>query len=132
MGLKAARSKVYYFRHNDPIDLELQILTQALVSYLLFMHYIHIFIFCELFFFFLKKKPRRAGSRKFILVEGIYEKTGQICDLASIVSLREKYELRLILDETHSLGVLGKTGRGVMEHLKIDVRFLNFVSFVNY
>lgn len=37
-----------------------------------------------------------------------------------MVKLRRRYQMRLFLDETHSLGVLGKTGRGILEHCKVD------------
>lgn len=61
--------------------------------------------------------------RKFMVVEGIYQKTGQICPLPKLMELREKYKLRIFIDETLSFGVLGKNGRGITEYYNIDVRF---------
>lgn len=59
-------------------------------------------------------------KRKLIIVEGIYSMDGDICPLKEIVHLKNEYDAFLMLDEAHSLGVLGKTGRGVDEHFGID------------
>lgn len=56
-----------------------------------------------------------------MVVEGIYQKTGKICPLQKLMELREKYMLRIFIDETLSFGVLGKHGRGVTEYYNIDV-----------
>lgn len=66
------------------------------------------------------KKAMR--SRRFLVVEGIYANTGEICPLPEIIQLRKKYKLRLFVDESISFGVLGKTGRGVTEYFGIPVR----------
>lgn len=71
------------------------------------------------FFSYLQKKV----LRKFLVVEGLYQKTGQICPLPELMELREKYKLRIFIDETLSFGVLGKHGRGITEHFNIDVQF---------
>lgn len=44
-----------------------------------------------------------------------------MCPLTELVALREKYKLRFFLDESLSFGVLGKNGRGLTEHLNVDV-----------
>lgn len=49
---------------------------------------------------------------------------GDICPLQRLVELRQKYKLRLILDESISFGVLGENGRGLTEYLNIDVSSL--------
>jgi serine palmitoyltransferase len=68
-----------------------------------------------------KSKPRRAlEQRRFIIVEGIYANYGDIAPLDQIVDLKEKFLFRLVLDESLSLGVLGVTGRGALEHLNVD------------
>ena len=67
----------------------------------------------------LLQKPT-TSKRTFIIVEGIYSMEGDICPLPVIVSLKKKYNAYIILDESHSLGVLGATGRGVDEHFGIS------------
>jgi glycine C-acetyltransferase len=69
----------------------------------------------------LEDKLRAAGGagRTLIVVEGVYSMDGDICPLPEIVSLKNRYDAFLMVDEAHSLGVLGKTGRGVNEHYDI-------------
>lgn len=66
------------------------------------------------------QKKSNPKQRRFLFLEGIYGKTGTICDLPNMVKLRRKYQLRLFLDESNSLGILGKTGRGLLEHFNVD------------
>jgi len=47
---------------------------------------------------------------------------GEICDLKAIVDLKKKYKAYLYLDEAHSIGAMGKSGRGVCEHAGVDPR----------
>ena len=44
----------------------------------------------------------------------------QACNLAAIVAVKKKYGAYLYLDEAHSIGALGATGRGVCEHAGVD------------
>lgn len=55
-----------------------------------------------------------------VIVEGIYSMDGDVADLRAILGLRKKFPFWLMVDEAHSLGVLGKSGRGTFEHLDID------------
>jgi serine palmitoyltransferase len=55
-----------------------------------------------------------------IVVEGIYSMEGEICRLAEIVAIKKKYRAYLYLDEAHSIGALGRGGRGVCEHTGVD------------
>ncbi|HET9746509.1 MAG TPA: aminotransferase class I/II-fold pyridoxal phosphate-dependent enzyme [Chitinophagaceae bacterium] len=59
-------------------------------------------------------------KRKLIIVEGIYSMDGDICPLPGILELKHKYNAFLMVDEAHSFGVLGKSGRGVNEHFGMD------------
>jgi 8-amino-7-oxononanoate synthase len=61
-----------------------------------------------------------TARRALIIVEGIYSMDGDICPLPEIISLKEEFGAILLVDEAHSLGVLGKTGRGVDEFYGID------------
>jgi serine palmitoyltransferase len=47
---------------------------------------------------------------------------GEICDLAAFVEVKKKYKCYLYLDEAHSIGAVGKTGRGVCEHRGVNPR----------
>ncbi|XP_035408810.1 serine palmitoyltransferase 3 isoform X3 [Cygnus olor] len=61
-------------------------------------------------------RSRRAWRKIIILVEGIYSMEGSIVRLPEIVSLKKKYKAYLYLDEAHSIGAVGATGRGVVEY----------------
>jgi serine palmitoyltransferase len=54
------------------------------------------------------------------MVEGIYSMEGDICNLAEVVKICKKYKVFLYVDEAHSIGALGKTGRGVCEYRGVD------------
>lgn len=45
---------------------------------------------------------------------------GEICNLREIVQVKKKYGAYIYLDEAHSIGAMGKTGRGIAEHLGVD------------
>ena len=59
--------------------------------------------------------------QRFIIAEGLYRITGDVCPLPEIMKLKEEFFYRLILDESTSFGVMGATGRGVTEHFNIDI-----------
>ena len=46
---------------------------------------------------------------------------GSIVNLPKVIELKKKYNCYLYVDEAHSIGALGKTGRGVVEHFGADV-----------
>ena len=52
------------------------------------------------------------------------QNSGQIAPLDEIVRMKEKYRFRVILEESHSFGVLGKSGRGLAEHYGVPVSIL--------
>lgn len=79
------------FEHNDPGSLEI-----------------------------LLKKYKNSSERKILIVtEGLFSMDGDICNLPPIISLKNKYSAFLMVDEAHSLGVLGKNGRGIDSHFNI-------------
>jgi 8-amino-7-oxononanoate synthase len=65
------------------------------------------------------------GKLKFIVVDGIFSMEGDIVHLPEIVELAEKYHANIMVDDAHSLGVLGKNGAGTADHFgltdKVDV-----------
>ncbi|BAV92379.1 aminotransferase class I/II-fold pyridoxal phosphate-dependent enzyme [Candidatus Desulfovibrio trichonymphae] len=62
------------------------------------------------------KARRAAHKRAAIVTEGLFSMDGNIPDLPRIIELKKKYDCMLMVDEAHSLGVLGKSGRGVREY----------------
>lgn len=55
-----------------------------------------------------------------VMVEGIYSMEGDIVDLRGIVDVAKKYKAYNYVDEAHSIGALGATGRGICEHTNVD------------
>lgn len=55
-----------------------------------------------------------------IIVEGVFSMEGSIVNLPKIVALKKKYKAYLYLDEAHSVGAMGKHGRGVVDYFGID------------
>ncbi|KAK8372433.1 hypothetical protein O3P69_014124 [Scylla paramamosain] len=101
-GLQASRSKVIYFRHNDLGHLEELLEAQERQD---------------------AKDPKRANAtRKFVVVEGIYMNTGRLCDLPGLVTLRQRYRLRLFLDEAVSFATLGSHCRGITDHFNVPMK----------
>jgi 8-amino-7-oxononanoate synthase len=64
--------------------------------------------------------------RVLIAVEGVYSMDGDISPLPRYVELKKKYGALLLVDEAHSIGVLGKTGRGVGEHFQVNRNDVDF------
>lgn len=61
-------------------------------------------------------RMRPADGRTLIVAEGVYSMDGDICPLPGLVALKREFGAFLMVDEAHSLGVLGPSGRGVTEH----------------
>lgn len=89
-GIKMSGATRRFFKHNDMADLE-RILRSL------------------------------SGDFDKILVisEGIYSMDGDIADLPGLLKLKHDFGFWLMMDEAHSLGVLGETGRGIFEHYGI-------------
>lgn len=60
-------------------------------------------------------KERPGFRRGMIIAEGVYSMDGQILDLKRAVETKKRHNVMLMVDEAHSLGIVGKTGRGVCE-----------------
>jgi len=70
----------------------------------------------------LLEKHRTQYKNAVIITEGLFSMDGNIPDIPKIVELKKRHNCTLFIDEAHSLGVLGATGRGVREHFGIDPR----------
>lgn len=66
------------------------------------------------------KNGNAPWDRIFILVEGMYSMEGESPPLRQIVALKKQYGAYLFVDEAHSIGAMGATGRGVCEHYGVD------------
>ncbi|KAK9474701.1 pyridoxal phosphate-dependent transferase [Dipodascopsis tothii] len=95
-GIQISRSTVRWFEHNDMEDLE-RVLQKVVKD-------------------FAGVKPL---TRRIIITEGIFESEGDMADLPRIIELKHKYKFRVILEESCSVGVVGKHGRGLCEHFNI-------------
>jgi len=90
-GCRLSFGKTVKFRHNDMADLER-----------------------------LLKAYTNGSGGKLIVVDGVFSMGGDIVDLPGIVELAEKYEARVFVDDAHSIGVLGRNGRGTAEHYGLE------------
>lgn len=95
-GLQISRSQVRWYEHNDMADLE-RVLQRVV-----------------------KEGQGKPLTRRFIVTEGLFENVGDVVDLPKLIELKLKYKFRVILDETWSYGILGRTGRGVTEQQNVD------------
>lgn len=98
-GARASGAAIRTFRHDDPSDLE-SILREAIA--------------------YGQPRTRRPWNRVLVVVEGIYSMEGERCNLAGIVKACKKYGAYVYLDEAHSIGAVGKTGRGLCEYAGVD------------
>lgn len=99
-GIKLSGGSVKIFKHNDMQHLE-RTLRDAIVQGQDITH--------------------RPWKKIIIIIEGIYSMEGNIVDLKSIIELKKKYKAYLYLDEAHSIGAMGKTGRGIVEYFGANV-----------
>lgn len=65
-------------------------------------------------------EARRHHERVLVVVEGIYSMDGDFPDLPEFVAVKRKHHAFLMVDEAHSIGVMGETGRGIAEHFGMD------------
>jgi 8-amino-7-oxononanoate synthase len=72
-------------------------------------------------------RVRAQHRRALVVIEGVYSADGDIPDLARFVEVKERHHAMLMVDEAHSLGVLGATGRGITEHAGIDARRIDIL-----
>lgn len=68
----------------------------------------------------LEKKIKLSKGQIYIVVESIYSMDGDTCDLDSICKIAQKYNASIILDEAHSTGVLGISGKGMAVDRKLN------------
>jgi glycine C-acetyltransferase len=70
----------------------------------------------------LEKRLQQAPSdvSKLVVADSVFSMDGDVIDFPRVVELCKKYNAWLMIDEAHSIGVLGKTGRGIEEHFGME------------
>jgi glycine C-acetyltransferase len=68
----------------------------------------------------LEAKLKEAEGTAFIVTDGVFSMEGSIAKLPEIVALAKKYDAVTIVDDSHGTGVMGKTGRGTIEHFGLE------------
>ena len=73
-------------------------------------------------------KERRSDHRNcLIVIEGLYSMDGDVPNLPELLAVKEKFGCWLLVDEAHSIGGLGRTGRGVSEHFREDPQRIDII-----
>ena len=98
-GARGSGAKIAVFAHNDVADLE-RVIRKAIVEGQPLTH--------------------RPWRKIIIVIEGIYSMEGEMSPLSEIVAIKKKYKCYLYVDEAHSIGAVGKTGRGVAEYWGVN------------
>lgn len=65
---------------------------------------------------------RHEFERVLVVVEGLYSMDGDIPDLPQLIEVKRRHGAFLMVDEAHSIGVLGQSGKGISEHFGMDAR----------
>jgi serine palmitoyltransferase len=99
LGSRLSGATIKVFKHNDIVDLENKLKKSIIEGH---------------------PVTRRPWKKILIVVEGVYSMEGSIVRLPEIIALKKKYKAYLYLDEAHSIGAVGPTGRGVVDYWKCD------------
>lgn len=106
LGLRLSGIQVKVFKHNNMKSLN-KILDRAVT--------------------YGQPKTGNPWKKIFIFVEGVFSMEGSIVKLPEIVALKKKYKAYLYLDEAHSIGAVGKHGRGVVDYYGIDPKDIDIL-----
>ena len=92
-GARLSRAKILVFRHKDTAHAEEQLAS-------------------------VKDQP----GQKLLIIDGVFSMDGDIGPLPALCDLAEKYGAIMMVDDAHSSGVLGRNGRGTIDHFKVHGR----------
>lgn len=98
-GVRLSGAAVKTFKHNNTKALEKLIRDQIVQG---------------------QPKSHRPWKKILIAVEGLYSMEGTMCNLPALIELKKKYKCYLFVDEAHSIGAIGPTGRGVCDYFGVD------------
>jgi len=59
------------------------------------------------------------GQRKLVITDGVFSMEGDLAKLPDILELARAHEATVVVDDSHGVGVVGKTGRGIAEHFGV-------------
>lgn len=78
----------------------------------------------------LEEKLKQSKGNIFVVTESVFSMDGDAAALEAISELTQKYNAHLIVDEAHALGVFGKNGEGLTQHLNVqDKAFARIYTF---
>lgn len=78
----------------------------------------------------LERRLQAATGNIFVVTESVFSMDGDQAPLLEIVSLCERYNAHLVVDEAHATGVIGEKGEGLVQHLQLEQRiFARVVTF---
>ncbi|KAG8089883.1 hypothetical protein GUJ93_ZPchr0011g28344 [Zizania palustris] len=98
-GARGSGATIRVFQHNSPAHLE-EVLREQIAGG--------------------QPRTHRPWKKIVVIVEGIYSMEGELCKLPEIIAVCKKYKAYTYLDEAHSIGAVGQSGRGVCELLGVD------------
>lgn len=106
-GLRMVLAQRFVYRHNDMESLRLQLQNA-------------------------QKLAEKQGGGILVITEGVFGMAGDLGKLDEIVALKKEFSFRLLIDDAHGFGTMGKTGAGTGEHFGcqdgIDVYFATFAK----
>jgi glycine C-acetyltransferase len=102
---RAKGGKTYTFKHNDMESLEKNLVRATKIA-------------------------EEQGGGIMVITEGVFGMSGAVGSLDQIAEFKKKYKFRLLVDDAHGFGTMGKTGAGVPEHFGVqDAVDLHFCTF---
>ncbi|MDX1462695.1 MAG: pyridoxal phosphate-dependent aminotransferase family protein [Marinirhabdus sp.] len=103
-GIRTSHAKGYKFKHNNTKDLEHLLATHA--------------------------KSKTSNETCYLVTESVFSMDGDMPDLQEIVSICQKFNCHVIVDEAHAVGVVGEGGVGLVQQLGLeDTIFARLVTF---
>jgi 8-amino-7-oxononanoate synthase len=99
-GVRMSGAELRRFRHNDMNDLERR----------------------------LRQARNRGAQRILVAVDSVFSMDGDQAPLAEVIELKRRYGAFLLVDEAHSIGAVGATGRGICEEQGIDPRDIDILT----
>ncbi len=87
---------------------------------------------CEKMLSMATRRTEESGGGILVITEGVFGMAGDLGHLHKIAALKDKFEFRILVDDAHGFGTMGKTGAGVAEHYgvtdKVDLIFGTFAK----
>ena len=99
-GVRMAGCEMRRFRHNDMADLERRI----------------------------RQARNRGANRILVAVDSVFSMDGDQAPLAELIEMRDRHGVFLLVDEAHSIGAVGETGRGICEEQGVDPARIDIVT----